>query len=110
MMKREIIPAYVSGFPMERIVDDGYTPDDVIEQMRQLKSAYEGRDIYFDFDYYGHDGGVSISLWEQRLETDAEYAARVKKEEKEELARKTAKLKQEEKERKEYLRLKKKFG
>ena len=110
MTERKTVKENLKSIELYEIIEHGYTPDDVIAQMRRLKSIYPGRDIYFELEFYGHDGGTSITLWERRAETDKEYAARLKKEEKDALAKEKLKAKQEEQERKEYLRLKKKYG
>jgi hypothetical protein len=78
--------------------------------MQSYVTDHPSRDLYFCFEHYGYDGGMDLTLRERRLENDAEFNARIKAEtkQKERLA-KTKKTKLEE-ERKEYERLKKKFG
>lgn len=88
---------------------DGKTPDQVIEAMRDYKNQYAGRDIYFDIESYGYDGGKELHLRERRLETDKEYEKRQAAEALEESKKRAAARKKKDKEYAEYERLKKKF-
>jgi hypothetical protein len=89
---------------------DCNTPDEVIRVMEEYKQRYQDRKISFGIQSYGYDGGVEVILLETRPETDREYNKRIKAEQKEEERMKAAWAKTEEKERKEYERLKKKYG
>lgn len=89
---------------------DCNTPDEVIQVMEEYKQRYQGRKINFGVQSYGYDGGVEVVILETRPETDREYDKRIKAEQKEQERMKAAKAKSVEKERKEYERLKKKFG
>ena len=91
------------------VILDGSTPDDLILYAQDLKKLNGDRKIRFVVEPYGYDGGLTVELWETRLENDQEYRARIRAEEKAAQARKKQDDKQEERERKEYLRLKKKF-
>jgi hypothetical protein len=59
---------------------------------------------------YGYDGGFEIVVKFRRLENDAEFAARIKAERIADQRLTSAKIKKDEKDRREYARLKKKFG
>jgi hypothetical protein len=59
---------------------------------------------------YGYDGGCDFYLSGERMETDAEYEARLLAESKEAAEAEKKRLKIEARERKEFERLKKKFG
>ncbi len=89
---------------------DQSTPDDVIRKLQHIKQEYVDRDIRFILVSYGYDGAVDLELWGNREENDKEYKARIA------LAKKTAKANEktkalkETRERKQYERLKKKFG
>lgn len=110
MQNKKIITDIIRTFvSLESILGSG-TPDDIIHTMEELKLDYRGRDIFFEYESYGYDGGVEIRLAERRFETDVEYNRRMKVEEKQAAADSKAKLAKEAKERKEYERLKKKFG
>lgn len=89
---------------------DQKTPDELIALMTRYKSDYEGRDIYFSVDSYGYDGGVNIELWERRLETESEYRGRMAVEARDAERQRKAKQDKDQRDRKEYERLKKKFG
>ncbi len=108
MSKRKII---VTEIGQESFYDylDGKTPDQVIKEMQRLRDYYQGRDVYFDIQSYGYDGGIELYLYERREENDKEYAKRLAEEKKEKEAKKKSKAEKEAKEYAEYLRLQKKF-
>jgi hypothetical protein len=91
-------------------VFDLKTPDEVIEKIEHYKSLYEGREIFFDVSYDYFDGTKQLELKERRLETDKEFEERVELESMRNHRKKMDLLAKEEKERKEYERLKNKFG
>lgn len=108
MSKRKIIESFVSAESFYDILD-GMTPDQIAKQLENLKTHYQGRDIFFRVKDYGYDGGAELELWEKRLETDKEYEKRVQEEKKaSEKKAKEAKAKKD-REYEEFLRLKKKF-
>jgi hypothetical protein len=88
---------------------DGSTPEQVIDYMQGLRREYGERVIYFSVEPYGYDGGLDLSLYERRLETDAEYTTRTSTEKKARDKKKIAEAKKEASEYAEYLRLQKKF-
>lgn len=105
MEDRKIVDRLIEYLDLE-ILNGG--PDKVINKIKEIQDKYKDRDIYFYVDSYYES--TNLQLREKRLETDKEYADRLKIERKQELARQKAKKKKEEKERTEYERLKKKFG
>jgi hypothetical protein len=108
--ERKIVDDRVNDYVDFGDILDGKTPDQIIEAAADFKKTYEGRDIYFDIQSYGYDGGKELVLRERRLETDKELALRIKAEEKVKAKVKEEKVAKEAKELKEYERLKKKFG
>lgn len=106
--QRKTVDEQVSVESIHDILD-GRPPGEVIKIMQMYIEQYYDKSLYFKVISYGYDGAVEIQLWEQRLENDKEYNARLKREEK--LAFKNAKEKEERrsKEYAEYLRLKAKF-
>ena len=108
MTPRKEISVRISEESIYDILDCS-SPDDLILYAQNLKRGYGDRKIRFVVESYGYDGRVTVELWETRLENDQEYRARVKAEEKAAQARKKQDDKRDERERKEYLRLKKKF-
>jgi hypothetical protein len=110
MTERKIVDVRVCEYVDFYDILDGKTPDQIIEAAENFKKEYEGRDIYFDIQSYGYDGGKELTLRERRLETDKELALRIKAEEKVKAKAKETKAVKEAKERKEYERLKKKFA
>lgn len=62
------------------------------------------------WEYYGYDGGKDLIVNGVRMETDFEYLNRLAKEEKDAIVKVKRKTAQEEKERKQYEKLKAKFG
>jgi hypothetical protein len=51
----------------------------VIEHLTDLVAAYPGQALRVEKDYYGSDGGCYFNIEVERLETDAEFNARVNK-------------------------------
>lgn len=88
---------------------DGQRPAEVIEVMQHYLERFKGRDVYFSVEHYGYDGGVNLKLYECRLENDREFEQRLASEKRQQAAAEKAAEKTIERERKEYLRLKKKF-
>lgn len=83
--------------------------DDVIKFLQEKKAAWHGY-LNIRIDASQHYDDVSIELYGDRLETDDEYAARIKIEERL-IKDKDQKKKEEEKAEKAlYYRLKKKYG
>jgi hypothetical protein len=110
MSKRKILDVEVNDYIDFYDVLDGKTPDGVVEAMKYYQEHYKGRDIYFDIQSYGYDGGKELKLRERRPETDKEFEKRTQAEKKERAVKREAKAVKEARERAEYERLKKKFG
>lgn len=108
MSKKKLVKNYACKLEIFSVFD-GNTPDQVMVYLDAINQQYPDSKITFDVQCAGYDGGVEIYLFEERLETDAEYKARLQIEKKEKEAKKKSQAKQEEKDRKEYERLKKKF-
>ena len=89
---------------------DYKTPDQIIEGMKLLKEEIGDRDVYFFFKPYGYDGGVTLELYERRLENDKEYAKRIAIEDNLKRINKQKKAQKDARDLAEYERLKKKFG
>lgn len=108
-MTKKVITKKICSQSFHSILD-GNTPEQVIEAVQEIRDYYGSRDIYFDIQPYGYDGGAELYLYERRFETDAEYAKRTAAEKKEREKTKAAAAKKKDKEYAEYLRLLKKFG
>lgn len=89
---------------------DYRTPLNIIENLHKLIKEYDGRDIYFRVIDAEYDDGQEVRLYEHRPETDKEYMNRIAKEQKTIDQLEKQQQKQEEKDRREYERLKQKFG
>lgn len=94
---------------------DGVMLDDIsaiIDDMKEIISAMGAIDgtAVFLYDYYGYDGGYELQVQFKRPETDKEYEARCKEQERYVAARKKADEKQRLKDEKDFARLKKKLG
>lgn len=110
MSDRKEVKVYIEDFYCNYYeMFNAKSPDDVIKWMTDLKKEYEGRNIYFNV-VYTFTGAKEFQLWETRLENDKEYDKRLKDEAKEIEIQNKLKLRKEKEERKEYLRLKKKYG
>ncbi len=100
--------------------------DDVLAELHSMAHCYEeeiftyDKDVKFEIEHYGYDGGMELYVRVERWETDAEYAKRQAKEaaakEKARRARETKEArarevlyKKEADERAEYERLRAKF-
>ena len=105
---RRIIKEYLENIDIEDLLNG--TPIELINRIKATQDKYKDRDIYFYADQDIYDGRYEIALWETRLEMDKEYADRLKNEAKYIKAQSKIKEKKEANERKEYERLKKKFG
>lgn len=88
---------------------DGKTPDQVVEAMKYYQEKYVGRDVYFDVQSYGYDGGKELKIRERRLENDREFYKRTEEEAKAKAKAKEDKKTKEAREFLEYQRLQKKF-
>ncbi len=108
MSKRKIVCESLGSESFYDILD-GKTPEQVIEHMQGLRTYYGTRDVYFDIQSYGYDGGKELYMYERRLETDKEYDKRLSEEKKVRVKAKEAKALKEAKELAEYERLRKKF-
>lgn len=107
MKKHKIIEVFVSHENFYELLE-GSTLDDVGMKLHELKTTYEGRDVFFRIDSWDND--KQLELWERRIETDQECNDRIAREKKDrEIKAKNAKANKAD-EYKEYLRLKKKFG
>lgn len=104
---RLIVDAEVDDFNLDMYrLFDNRTPSDIIENLKDLITEYSERDIYFRVFDCEYDCSQDVRLYERRLETDKEYNTRIEKEKK--LVKKEKK--KEDRERREYERLKLKFG
>ena len=81
---------------------------DLIEKLKGTISQY-GVSAEIREEWAGYDGGVDLTLYYFRQETDQERDKRLEKERKEKEKKKTAEETKKEKEYKQYLKLKKKF-
>jgi len=107
--KRIIVDEKVNDYIDFYDVLEGKSPDQVVEAMKYYQDRYAGRDVYFDIQSYGYDGGKELTLRERRLENDKEYAKRIADEQKVKAKAKETKAAKEAKELAEYQRLQKKF-
>lgn len=89
---------------------DNRTPLNIIENLHKLIKEYDGRDIYFRVIDAEYSDGQEVRLYEHRPETDKEYMNRIAKEQKTIDQLEKRRQQQEEKDRREYERLKQKFG
>ena len=80
----------------------------VIATLQQMVEKYGN--VVIDYNYHGHDGNFDINLSWKREETDEEYTRRIHAEQKIAEKKKKDREAKEIKERKEYERLKAKFG
>ena len=108
MSKRKIVCESLGSESFYDILDSK-TPEQVIERMQEIRAYYGTRDVYFDIQSYGYDGGKELYMYERRLETDKEYDKRIAEEKKEKAKVKEAKAIKEAKEFAEFQRLQKKF-
>ncbi len=108
MSKRKIVCESLGSESFYDILDSK-TPEQVIQRMQEVRAYYGDRDVYFDIQSYGYDGGKELYMYERRLETDKEYDKRLAEEKKVKAKAKDAKALKEAKERAEFMRLKKKF-
>jgi len=109
MSKRKILDVVVDEYVDFYDVLDSKTPDQVVEAMKYYQEKYVGRDIYFDIQSYGYDGGKELKIRERREENDKEYEKRLGEEKKERARKKQTKAEKEAKEFLEFQRLQKKF-
>lgn len=109
MIKRKIVDVSIDDYVDFYDVLDNKTPKQVIDVMQLYLKEYKDRDVYFNVDCYGYDGGKELKLRERRQENDKEFNQRLKEHEKETARQLKIKEKKEEKELAEYQRLKKKF-
>ena len=65
---------------------DGRDIDDVILDLQSMLHRYEeeifthGKEVRFETEYYGHDGGLNLYVRVLRWETDREYEKRLARE------------------------------
>ena len=65
---------------------DGHSIDDVILELQSMLHRYEeeifthDKEVKFETDYYGYDGGMNLYVRVMRWETDKEYAKRSERE------------------------------
>ena len=65
---------------------DGRTINDVILELQSMLHRYEeeiftrDKEVRFETDHYGYDGGIELYVCVQRWETDKEYAKRRERE------------------------------
>ena len=94
---------------------DGLTPSEIVNEFRKIEEWYEyeisqSHQVKFHVESYGYDGGVDLFFGVYRFENDKEYADRTEKERRDTEKKKATEKSNEAKERREYERLKKKFG
>jgi hypothetical protein len=109
MSKRKILDVEVNDYIDFYDVLDQKTPAQVVESMSYYLEKYAGRDVYFDIQSYGYDGGKELKLRERREENDKEFNKRIAEETKAKAKAKEDKKTKEAKEFLEYQRLQKKF-
>jgi hypothetical protein len=95
--------------------DFGGPIEQVINMLREHEEKFSNHlniriDVEYDCSWQGGITNIEYMLYGDRLETDAELAKRLKKEEKEGQKKKEAQQKIEERERKQYEKLKKKYS
>ena len=94
---------------------DGRTIEDVILELQSMLHRYEeeifthDKEVRFEIQHYGYDGGVELYVRVVRWESDREYEARMAKEQKERAKKRAVARAKKDKEYAEYERLKKKF-
>jgi hypothetical protein len=108
--KRRVLDVEVNDYIDFYDVLEGKTPDQVVEAMKYYQEKYVGRDVYFDIQSYGYDGGKELKIRERRLENDKEFEKRIAEEKRVKAKEKEAKATKEAREFLEYQRLQKKFG
>lgn len=108
MSKRKIVCESLGSESFYDILDSK-TPEQVIKRMQEIREYYGDRDVYFDIQSYGYDGGKELYMYERREETDKEYDARIAQEKKLRASKKAAAQAKKDKEYGEYMRLKAKF-
>lgn len=86
---------------------DGYefdgTPDELIAKMNWLKAEHPGKELSLSWEQRRWDDSYSLFVYEERLETAEEVAARLEQE-------KAIQRQRDEYDRAQYERLQKKFG
>lgn len=100
-MTKKTIQDRVEGHYVDFDVIDGRTPAKVIEIMNEYIEKFKGRNVFFNIEN-NWDDDKELRLYETRLETDQEYAARIAEETR-------IKALREDKERAEYERLRSKY-
>ena len=94
---------------------DGRTIEDVILELQSMLRRYEeeifthDKEVKFETEHYGYDGGMQLYVRVMRWESDREYEARMAKEQKERAKKRAVAQAKKDKEYAEYERLKKKF-
>lgn len=87
----------ISGYDLEG------SPDEIIAKMNALKAEYPGKEVHLEWEQERYEESYSLHLYEKRLETPEEVAARLD-------ADKERKRQQEARERAEFERLQGKYG
>ena len=106
MKNRKLLVEQVESFGIYDLFDSE-SPQNVVSFISNPISKYEQKEIFFRVE---DDGAFDIvAVYEERLENDEEYDARLKKEAKRKENEKKTEQKTLESERKEYERLKRKF-
>lgn len=111
MNERKLIKVKITDIDEHNLLDCSI--DDAIMHLESIQRLYMGqgfKELELKTHSYGYDGAFEIYLYGKRLETDREVSDRLKKEEKEALAKKKAEDKKQAEELKLYKKLKKKFG
>ena len=84
MTKKRVLerrdPVYISD------LFDGRLLDDVVLELHSLAQRYEpeilgqDKEVRFETEYYGYDGGIELYVRVMRWETDKEYSKRSERE------------------------------
>ena len=111
MADRKLIKVKIADIDEHLLLDSSI--DNAIMHLETIQKLYMNqgfRELELETYAYGHDGAFEIYLYGKRLETDREVSDRLKKEEKEALAKKKADDKKQAEELKLYKKLQKKYG
>lgn len=111
MNERKLIKVKITDIDEHNLLDCSI--DDAIMHLESIQRLYMGqgfKELELKTHSYGYDGAFEIYLYGKRYETDREVSDRLKKEEKEALAKKKAEDKKQAEELKLYKKLQKKYG
>lgn len=100
------IKAYIDIYTFDGPIDDIIA---TLESLKDHGNAGGYTNLCIDVEPYGYDGGFDLSLVGERPETESERQKRLKNEKKIKESQAKQKAKKLENEKKQYLKLKKKF-